>query len=62
MREKRPEDSPIRWFRNSWVNPWEAEVAVRSAVVSTLIAWLHLMALQLPVEIGQFSSLANDVL
>ena len=44
------------------MNPWEAEVAVRSAVVSTLIAWLHLMALQLPVEIGQFSSLADDVL
>ena len=24
MREKRPEDSPLRGFRNSWVNPWEA--------------------------------------
>ena len=62
MREKRPEDSPIRWFRNSWVNPCEAEVVVGSAVVSTLIAWLHLMALQLPVQTGQFSSLAVDVL
>ena len=35
MREKKPEDSPLRWFRNSWVNPWEAEVAVGSAGVHT---------------------------
>ena len=33
--EKRPEDSPSRWFRNSWVNLWEAEVAVGSAGVHT---------------------------
>ena len=35
MRGKRTEDSPLRWFRNSWVNPWEAEVAVGSAGVHT---------------------------
>ena len=35
MRGKRTEDSPLRWFRNSWVNPREAEVAVGSAGVHT---------------------------